>query len=199
MTHTLHSDTQPASCRDYTLRPATPADADYIAAEWQRYFGGGVTAENNTISAAVGDNRYTWGVVAVADNRLVGVGIAANFPRRQFEHDILPAPAVRDVTAPDNGYLYFAAVDPLYRGRGIGTSLIEARVRRLQQSAPTDRAFALAWERDHHPGSSRLFRRLDWSEIATVPRYYERFDNREHCPDCGTDCTCDGVIFARDL
>lgn len=181
------------------VREATEADADRIRRLWDSYFGAEWSEEEDLIDAAVGDNEYTYAVVAVADSQIVGVAVAGNYPRDHFEEAIIPYESIHDVTASDNGYLNFSAVAPAYRGQGIHTEMVESRVEWLRDEAPTDRVFALSWQRDHRPGSERTFRALDWHGLEYVDEYYRRFSDRIHCPDCPGECRCDAIIFGRDL
>jgi GNAT superfamily N-acetyltransferase len=195
-----HIDAQPAT--EWTVRHATENDAVHIRSFWNRYFDaeppdGG----EGVVAAAVGDNEYSWAVVAVADNAIVGAGVAANYPRSEMRDAVLPHEPVHEYLGADNAYLNFAAVAPPYRGRGIGTALVERRVELLRDHAPATRAFAISWlRRGDRPSSAAIFESLGWTEIAHVDRFYQRHGDRgDACPDCAGACRCDAKIYAVDL
>lgn len=185
--------------QQWTLREAKPSDADRMRRFWDAYFGMPDDLDTDIVDAAVGDNEYTWGVVAVAGHQIVGVAIAANYRGGHFKEEMIPHEPIHSVVAKDNGYLNFSAVAPTHRGQGIHKAMVKRRVELLQEEAPTDRVFALSWQRDDRVGSEATFRSLGWTELAYVDEYYRRYDCRQQCPDCPGECTCDAIIFGRDL
>ena len=193
MTLNLTSTTTP-----WLIRPAKPRDADYIRQLWDRYFGGVDTEGGGVVDAAVGENEYTWALVAEAGTNRVGAGVATNYPREHFLEEIVPHEAAAEATAGDAdvAYLNFGAVEPAYRGRGIGRSLFRARERILTTDAPADRAISVCWQRRDAPTSEPLFRSEGWREVAAAEDFYH---DRTYCPDCGDDCDCPAIIFTKQL
>lgn len=185
--------------QQWAVRKAQPSDADRIRSYWDAYFGMGDASGTDLVDAVVGENEYSWGVVAVADHQIVGVGLAANYLGDAFKENIIPHESIHSLVAKDNGYLNFSAVAPTHRGQGIHKAMVKRRVELLQEEAPTDRVFALSWQRDGRVGSEATFRSLGWNDLAHVDEYYRRYGCREHCPDCPGECTCDAIIFGRDL
>jgi GNAT superfamily N-acetyltransferase len=182
----------------WTIRGAKPRDADYIRRLWDRYFGGVDADGGGVVDAAVGDNEYTWAVVAEAGTDRVGAGVATNYPRDHFLDEIVAHEAAAEVTACDGdvAYMNFGAVEPGYRGRGIGRAMFQARERMLAKEAPADRALALCWQRRDAPTSEPLFRSEGWTEVTVAEGFY---DDRSYCPDCGDDCDCPAIIFTKQL
>lgn len=190
-------------------------DVFYTARQWNHYFGAEYEADwlPYPLCNALGwiDEDEDEGpldyrvLVAEADDVLVGAGIAvvydhesavAELPDGQFDAGAL--------VGDRNGWLLFSAVDPEWRGYGIGRQLFRERVAWTDR-VDTDMTFGYGWERRHGRTSRPLFEANGFVPIQRFEDYYGTDDSpRDCCPDCGAwpsndaTCRCDMTLWARD-
>jgi len=94
-------------------------------------------------------------------------------------------------------------VDSAWRGRGIGSSLFDRRLRWARQT-DAEMAISCGWERESGEMSRPLFESRGWVPVQTITGMYAD-TGRESCPDCGAwpsddeICTCDATVWATDL
>lgn len=100
-----------------------------------------------------------------------------------------------------NAWLWFGAVDPVFRGQGIGQELFQARLDWVS-SRDVDVVFGVGWERRKGRTSRCLFEKHGFLEIPVDDGVYT--GTRESCPDCAawpgneTECRCDAVLWMLD-
>jgi len=209
--------TAPASGRErecWRVRRADGRDDAFeLARVWQHYFG---------LDYDAGRLPFPLGVIAgwsdssdeetpiatlglLAEHHDVRVGVAqATIEDHSVTVDELPDGRFdKDSLAGDrNAWLWFGAVDPAWRGRGIGRRLFEERVQ-WADAQGADMAFAFGWERKDGPSSRPLFEASDFVPVQEFPDEYQ--ESRTSCPDCGvweTDdnhCECSMTLWALDF
>lgn len=190
-------------------------DVFFVARWWHHYFG--AEYEHNYLPYPL-CNALGWltddheggpldylVLVAEADDVLVGAGIATLDDHEYTAADFPPAGFDPDSLAGErNAWLMFSAVDPAWRGRGIGRRLFH---RRLEWTAEigADMTFGYGWERRVGPTSRPLFEANDFVPVKRFEGYYgSEHSTRDACPDCGVwptddaDCRCDMTIWALD-
>ena len=92
----------------------------------------------------------------------------------------------RHPTAPSVGCLKCVAVDPLYRGQGIGTMLTELRMEYLD-GYPL--IFADAWVRPSgYCDSCKTLERFGFTVYEETEGFYA--DRKHKCPSCKDVCQC---------
>lgn len=185
----------------WTVRPATPDDAEYVNRQWDRYFGVADEAPVVTIGCdpSEPDWEYNRCYVAVTSDTRIGAAVASVGPLEHISHCIgMGTDLTGEFANEGNGYLHVGVVEKGWRNRGVGTALMRARLNWLAESG-AEYAFGLSWLRDDHPDSSALFEKFGFEQLRQVDEYYRRHDARDYCPDCGQDCTCDAIVYRKDL
>ncbi|MDS0280047.1 GNAT family N-acetyltransferase [Halomicroarcula sp. S1AR25-4] len=204
--------------REWGLQRVTDRDdAFYVSRQWEHYFG--VEYESDTrlpwpLAHVLGWNDGedpapidAAAYVATHEQVRVGCGLASLRDHTQTV-DALPqgrfSPGA--LAGDRNGWLLLGAVDPAWRGHGIGHALFDARLDWLAARDP-DMVFAFGWERDAGRSSRPLFEAHDFTPIQRFERYYADDSDgakRTSCPDCGAwrsndvDCQCPTTLWALD-
>jgi GNAT superfamily N-acetyltransferase len=186
---------------DYRLRPLAPADTHPARVLWRRRFGGDPETQQRWMEAALAPDRPVTATVAVpaATDAVVGVGLLdVAGPAHTRRYLSLDALDLGPPLAPRNGLFHVYCVRSDWEGRGIGTALYRRHLRHLRTEG-VRRAFGISWHRPHTIDSRVLFEKCEFVRLAMVERYYERFSERPHCPDCDGACTCDASLHARTI
>lgn len=158
-----------------------------------------------------------WSFMATIDGQLAGaaIGLRLDDPDRRYmlqaiegnrlsldsETDELMEVLNRSTPAGD---LFALAVRPRFRGRGVARMLVDARLDAFRR-AGIESAFAESWVNPVDANSSPVFRSMDFTELATVPRYWyngdrsSATDDQRGCPVCGDVCVCDAILFGKML
>jgi GNAT superfamily N-acetyltransferase len=177
------------------------SDTDVVRRLWGARFGGDSATQENWIEAALTPSHTARGLVAVAPATDAVVGFSflevgsPPYTRRYLSLDALdldPPLAAR------NGLFHLSCVHPEWEGRGVGSAFYERRLALLAEE-DVPRAFGIAWHRPHTVDSRVLFEKHGFTCLATVERYYDRFEERPHCPDCDGPCTCTASLYTRAL
>ena len=185
----------------YTLRPMAGSDADAVRTLWKSRFGGDAGTRASWVDAVLDPDRSAIGTVAVphGNGPVVAFGILEigddTYTRQYLSlHPLDLDPPL----ASQNGILHMYCVRSDWEGQGLGTALY---TRHLQDLAEREipRAFGIAWHRLHTVDSRALFEKHRFRSLATVERYYERFEKRLKCPDCGANCTCTASLYTRKV
>ncbi len=185
----------------YTLRRMAPADTDVVQHLWSTRFGGDPSTQENWIEAVLDPSHTAHGLVAASDAEdtvvaftILEVGSPA-YTRRYLS---LGALDLNLSLASRNGIFHLSCVRPAWENRGIGSTFFERRLAHLaERNVP--QAFGIAWNRPHTIDSCVLFEKYDFICLTTIERYYSRFEDRPHCPDCDGPCTCTASFYARPV
>ena len=135
----------------------------------------------------------------------IGGGIVILLPQEPMIKELeLGSFNTQDTTGKTNALFILNAVDPSWRGLGIGERILKKRLEWVINSN-AEMAFAYGWERDNtNQESHPLFKNAEFTPIEKIPNLYAKI-NREACPDCNVwpsdpdNCTCDGIIWAKDI
>ena len=133
----------------------------------------------------------------------IGGGLVS-IPDRETVDDLLPDGRFdADVLVPKRtAWLWFGAVDPAWRGRGIGYEMFRQRVEWAEMQG-AGMVLATGWERREGRSSRPLFEAFDFVPIQTFEDHYA--ESRDACPDCGVwpgddeSCRCAATLWALDL
>lgn len=183
---------------NWSVRDAKPDDASFITRLWCRYFGDFDGIPGVVKLGVDADDEYNYCNVAMADDQLVGCGIASVGPLEHIDQCI-GIGVIDEYAAGGNGYLHFGGVKKPYRNRGVATALMQQRLGWMAGEAGANKVFGLAWVRDDHPDSRPVFEGRGFEEIRHLENYYQEYGERDRCPDCGEACTCDAVLYGRSL
>ena len=183
------------------LRPMAASDADAVQRLWRRRFGGDAATQTNWIEAALAPNHSATGTVAAPPtaDRVVAFGLLEiGDPAYTRRYLSLDAVGLDPSLASQNGIFHMYCVHPDWEGHGLGSALYTRHLRQLiDQEVP--RAFGISWHRSHTIDSRALFEKHGFTCRATIERYYDRFEERPHCPDCEEACTCTASLYARRI
>jgi len=211
-----HSTTAGRTPRGWTVRTASGrADAYSLARLWDHYFGVPINAEIIPWPCAdiagwldEDDRQHedaplaSCGLLAEHGGVRIGGGIATindheytveHLPDGRFDADALAGER--------NAWLLLGAVDPAWRGNGIGSRLFELRLD-WARAQGASMVVAFGWERDG-PSSRPLLERHGSVPVQRFPDYYAK--DREQCPDCGVwksddgECECEMTLWACEV
>lgn len=189
----------PPDTSSWSLRPIAAPDAGAVKRLWRTRFGGSEDTQERWVEAALDPAHSATAavVVSAAGDEVVAFGLLEigdpAYTRRYLSLDPL---GLSPPLASRNGIFHMYCVRRRWEGRGIGTALYRRHLRSLADRE-IPRAFGIAWHRPHTTDSRVLFEKYDFRRLATVERYYDRFGERPHCPDCNGDCTCPASLYAR--
>lgn len=184
-----------------TIRRLARRDVRAVKRLWTDRFGGAPDTQANWIAAALDATHSVVGLVADAASTGDIVGLSfldiadREYVRRYLSLDDLDLhPALADRI----GVFHLSCVRPDWEGRGLGSTFYEHRLAVLRERA-VSQAVGIAWHRPHTVDSRVLFEGYGFTRLATVERYYDRFDERPGCPDCGGSCTCTASLYTRRI
>jgi GNAT superfamily N-acetyltransferase len=177
------------------------SDAEVVQTLWKDRFGGDASTRQSWVDAALDPDRSATGTVAVPSEHgpVVAFGFLEigddAYARRYLSLDPL---GLAPPLAAQNGMLHLYCVRPDWEGQGIGTALYARHLRILaERTIPL--AFGIAWHRPHTVDSRVLFEKHGFRRLDTVKRYYDRFEERSRCPDCGANCSCTASLYTRKV
>jgi ribosomal protein S18 acetylase RimI-like enzyme len=177
------------------------SDSDVVQQLWSARFGGDPATQETWIDAALDPGHTAAATVAVPSEgeSVVGFGVlevgGPAYTRRYLSLDALGLDPPLDDR---NGLFHMYCVHADWGGRGIGSALFAHHLERLAEREVAC-AFGLAWHRPHTVDSRLLFERHGFGCLAAVERYYARFEERPHCPDCDGLCSCAASVYARSV
>ena len=177
------------------------ADAAAVQRLWSARFGGTTATQKKWIKAALSPSRSATGLVAEAPSADPVVGFSfLEVGDRAYTTDYLSLDALElPPSLPERiGIFHLSCVHPNWEGQGIGAAFYERRLALLAQR-DVPRAAGLAWHRPHTADSRVLFERHGFTRLATVERYYDRFEDRLNCPDCPEECMCTASLYTRSV
>ena len=185
----------------FTLRPLERSDAAPVRRLWSERFGGDPSTQTNWIAAALTPSHTAAGFVAAAspDDEIVGGSFldigSCDYTRGYLGLDVLD---LHVPLADRNGIFHLSCVRADWEGRGVGSAFYERRLAELAARA-VPRVFGIAWHRPTGADSRALFEKYEFTQLATVERYYSRTDTRLHCPVCTGACTCSASLYGRSV
>lgn len=94
------------------------------------------------------------------------------------------------------GWLQSSAVDPAWQRKGIGSLLLDRRLRLLRQNGCKS-AVAVVWNYQQPSGSAGLLQTVGFQPQGTIPGYWRQDSilRGYSCPNCGPVCECPATIF----
>jgi ribosomal protein S18 acetylase RimI-like enzyme len=185
----------------YTLRSIEPSDADAIQRLWRARFGGDPSTQEPWIDAVLNEKHSATATIVASSTAgdVVGFGILEvgdeAYTRRYLSLDAI---GLDPGLARQNGLFHMYCVRRDWEGQGIGSALYARHLDLLDQQG-AEQAFGISWHRPRTKDSRVLFDKYGFRRLATVERYYERFEERPHCPDCSGTCTCSASLYARTI
>lgn len=149
-------------------------------------------------AATDGADESVTGFIAVGSRRIVGFAIVGveGVETAEERHNVEIADHVEGDAV---GWLRQLVVHPAARGNGIGTELTRARLWWLANH-PEDpvHAAATCWVREDGPDARGVLERLGFEQTAYYEAPYE-YDEPGECPDCESECTCDGATYVGEI
>jgi len=208
----------PSPRRTWNVRKAdSREDAYYLVRQWHHYFG--VEYGANRLPTALAeiagwtgedDGVEVCGVIATHDDGensvRIGGGVAQLFDADEMVTELPDGMFDKSMLVGNrNAMLWFGAVDPAWRGHGIGRRLFEERLR-WADAYGAHMAFGFGWNRPDGRTSWQLFDGYGFHPVQEFEDYYARPEStRDACPDCGVwpsdenPCECGMTLWARDL
>lgn len=146
-----------------------------------------------------GDRSALFVALAVDSESLLGAGVVRLLQAGDEGYYERFGDLARRLALPGAASLEAMAVEPPARRRGIGRSLIEARLG-FAASVGASSAVAVSWLSGRAP-SLGLFRALGFEESEAVADFYleESIRDRWACPACQGPCRCSAVLAGLRL
>ncbi len=120
---------------------------------------------------------YRW-VLATIENKVVGFASFMN------DHS--------------NATITDVAVDPIFQGYCIATNLIAQCVFEIS-TLWVEVIDCFAWETNNYPHLEKPLLRNGFVRIRTELRVSEDYRDNFECPICGIGCTCNAVLFRKNI
>lgn len=177
------------------LRKATPDDAEDIAQLsnfagegmplylWEGMTEGGETpwdVGRRRARRAEGGFSYVNSIIAEVEGSVAGCLVGYPLPEQPEEIDYETIPPMfvplqeLENLAPATWYLNVLAVHPHYRGRGVGSALLEAAEQESKQTNCQGHSIIVA---DANAGARKLYERFGYKERATREMVKEGWEN----------------------
>jgi len=213
---THHADAQ------WRVRPADGLDdAFFLMRQWHHWFGGAYEWPDSLqldlfpiVDWTYPDDAHdeppidAHGVIAehIQDDHSVAVGggLVVLIDTDQTADELPPGRYdPQALVGDENACFMLNAVDAAWRGRGIGSALLEARLE-WATSTDAEMGFACGWERREGPASRGLLEDTGFIAVQRIEGMYAD-SGRPACPDCGIwpsddrTCQCDATVWAKDL
>lgn len=197
----------------WTVREANDReDALSLARLWHHYFGTEYEANwlphplariAGWVDADEGRELAVLGLLAEHEDVRIGGALATILDHDDCVEELPDGRYDKDALAGDrNAWLLLGAVDPAWRGHGIGWRLFNRRIEWANEWG-ADMLFSFGWERREGRGSRPLFEANDFVPVQRFPDRYA--ETRGSCPDCGSwpnndrECQCELTLWALDL
>jgi GNAT superfamily N-acetyltransferase len=148
---------------------------------------------SQVLDAVFHDEKPAYGFVATEVERVIGFGVVICLPSDDAD-DRFSVPLTGYPLGEEVAIFQASAVSEQWEGNGIGTVLMDARLR-LAREVGVDSAVGTAWLRPNTVDSSALFEKLGFERMDTVEDFYRSLDGERDCPDCGTPCECAAGIY----
>lgn len=151
-----------------------------------------VTLGENYLKA---DDFYEYALVysAKIDERIVGFLTA----RAALPSDYSNFSELKQYESKDAMYISTVAVHPDFQHQGIGTQLMEKIISNATQKV----VFFTAWEtKSKKVNIEKTALKLGFDRRQVLPRYWslKSVGKKNYCIDCGSPCSCNAVVFARN-
>lgn len=183
------------------VEPVTiPIEGDHVPRVktlWKHRFGAPDDLINNWIADVLEEGKPTEGFVAVDGGNVLGFGIAT-IAGPDYVQEYIGHPDIDFTGWPKTGILHMLCVDKRHESRGIGSQLVEQRLRWLAAEG-VDGVVGISWHRDEYRDSRPLFEKYGFEPVAAIENYYEESHGEPHCVDCDGGCQCDATIYACPL
>ena len=157
-----------------------------------------------------GDNFYTWDelkeevrrgtigdlstsfiVYEIATGKMVGLRLTST--HGQWDREDSCSPEKWDVDPEKVCYFHTAAVDPDYRGAGIGSCMLRTSIK-IAQKMGAEAGLAHVWLQSPNNSAFNYFSRNGGRFIKEWPEKFIGYHTKERpCPRCGPTCHCDAA------
>lgn len=128
---------------------------------------------------------------AFENNELIGVATGGILPSNQFDFYKVFSGELSNLMQPGLfGVMLVNAVESDWRGKGIGTKLLQKRVDWLNERG-VKYILSNSWNSKRKGSSPSLFRKMGFEEIS---HYCSIFDD---CPICDGECRCENFVFLK--
>lgn len=186
----------------FGVRRYRPADRDAVVGLWQSRFGCSNEHADAWLDEATSDYLTACFVASPSQHgRVLGFGITTVM-NEETKDGWLADGYYGDVDLPSvdleprTAIMHIGVTRPECEGEGIATELWKHRLAYAREHH-ADQAIGTSWLREGHVSSSVLFEKYGFEPLTRVKNYYE--GDREDCPDCDGQCTCDATVYWRGL
>lgn len=183
---------------DPVIIPMEAQHVPRVKTLWKTRFGADDEMMENWIEDVLAEGQPTEGFVASDGGNVLGFGIAA-VSGPDYVEEYLNHPEVSADAWPKTGILHILCVDKDHESRGIGSRLVEARLRWLVGVENVDGVLGVSWNRENHRDSRPLFRKYGFAATAHADDFYKRAFGEVPCVDCDDICTCGATVFVRSF
>lgn len=189
-------------CPDVMIREVRPHHASRVVALLGEALGERYIEIDDIMNSISDPDRVCF--VAIVGSEIAGAATAsvfstdelpAQFPVDKREH--VQALSMLRYHA-RIGHLEAVAVSPRFRGRGIATMLVDARLKWFATKTATG-VMSFGWQSADGCHIRGVLESFDFREHGVVPDFWTESSKLNHymCPACGSDCHCSAVIYAR--
>jgi ribosomal protein S18 acetylase RimI-like enzyme len=168
-----------------------------------RELGSDYLSEDDFIEAVDSDDVFC--ITAFEGEKALGFSVCRVFGPEDVDADLkLPDSAERDrmMSYGRIGLLDSVSVSDAAKGRGVGTSMVEACLSEFS-ARRADEAAAMAWKSvTGRTNIAGLLLRHGFQPSLEIPGYWNLMVDSplgHDCPVCGAPCRCSAVLYSRHL
>lgn len=171
----------------------------------ERYFKRGIQVIKDSHAwPGVHDDQIKWFTAAkeccvfgaFKDDKLIAVALGGILPENQYDfYSVFHSELKNSFQKNTTGVLLASAVDKSYRRKGIGTKLLDLRIKWLKDQGATQ-FIANSWGNKLKESSPSLFKQAGFKVLS----YYCSYDSSDlFCFLCQGRCHCENFFFIKNL
>ncbi|QCC57208.1 GNAT family N-acetyltransferase [Natrinema thermotolerans] len=186
----------------FGVRRYRPSDREAVVGLWKSRFGCTDELAADWLEEATSDYLTACFVASPAQHgRVLGFGITT-VTNEETTDGWLADGYYGKVDLPEidleqrTAVMHIGVTRPECEGEGVATELWKHRLAYARENDAAQ-AIGTSWHREDHVDSSVLFEKFGFEPAKRVKNYYD--GDRDDCPDCDGQCTCDATVYWREL